>query len=475
MLMKTKKEPCGGNHRVPFELPQPVGAGCMVSPIVAELTGRSSTPSSPTSNRSASIGKHQVVLNGIDTLSITAGGVGVPSSWLIEQQVIWNQYHNEYEYGDDYMCIEMNNLWWELYPHGSNPYKFQLRNNEVGFVKVWNTEKWSSGVTGKQQVHITFYSKYLHQHTKETLVLSIKELLGCLFDNVNHIDIQVSRVDLHTDVTNGTNMLSYDEVSSSISRSKVRNHYFENDELILTERELEFLKPPCDNNKGGQKLILPVGIVEKLMKMYDNQVNVGVSQVIKKKELETAYFGKQGSDIWGKCYNKTKQVLTKNDDDTPLLWEENGWNGTDVIVRTEFSMRRSFLKQLDNGKYVSLDGLLNNVDKIWVYLTEKWLRLVEEVKENNTTWSKITNFWFVVQQSFKEVSNTIIRKKKYDGKVNQLWKQGIGCISQMIAIGMNTNDDVMFLKSTITAIKNTLSQQEFDGEYYNRRQHLGIA
>jgi hypothetical protein len=100
---------------------------------------------------------------------------------------------------------------------------------------------------------------------------------------------------------------------------------------------------------------------------------------------------------------------------------------------------------------------------------------VEEVKENNTTWSKITNFWMMVQQSFKEVSNTIIRKKKYDGKVNQLWKQGIGCISQMIAIGMNGNDDIMFLKSTILAVKNTLSQQEFDGEYYSRRQHLGIA
>jgi hypothetical protein len=25
------------------------------------------------------------------------------------------------------------------------------------------------------------------------------------------------------------------------------------------------------------------------------------------------------------------------------------------------------------------------------------------------------------------------------------------------------------------AVKNTLSQQEFDGEYYSRRQHLGIA
>jgi hypothetical protein len=45
----------------------------------------------------------------------------------------------------------------------------------------------------------------------------------------------------------------------------------------------------------------------------------------------------------------------------------------------------------------------------------------------------------------------------------------------MIAIGMNGNDDIMFLKSTIMAVKNTLSQQEFDGEYYSRRQHLGIA
>jgi hypothetical protein len=475
MIVTTKKNAPGLPPRDILDYHTPGASGIMVSPSVAAYGNQSSSSDIPRQAASLET-SHKVLLTGIDTLAITAGGKCIPSDWLREQQVIWSEYQDTYNFGDNYICILFDNLWWELYPHGSNPYKFQLRNNEVGFIKIWNCDKWESAINGKQQIHITFYSKFLHQHNRISLLAYVRNLLNCFFDTIDNVEILASRVDLHSDITNGSNMLTYEEVSSSISRSKVRNHYFDTDtdNVVLSLDELEVLSAPSHNNKGGQKLI-PEGIIDKLLQMYDNQQSYGVSQIIKKKELETAYFGKKNSDIWGKCYNKTKEIITKNDNDTPILWEQNGWDKKEVVVRVEFSMRRGFLKQLDDGNYVSLDKLLDHIDKIWVYLTENWLRLVEEVKDNNTTWSRITKFWGVVQSSYNEICNTIIRKKRYNGRIIQLWKQGIGCISQMIALGMSNNVDTMFLASTIQAVETTLSSQQDDGSYFLRRQLLGIA
>ena len=42
---------------------------------------------------------HTPLLSGLDTLTITAGGVVSPSNWLIEQQHIWSEYQKSYQYG----------------------------------------------------------------------------------------------------------------------------------------------------------------------------------------------------------------------------------------------------------------------------------------------------------------------------------------------------------------------------------------
>lgn len=103
------------------------------------------------------------------------------------------------------------------------------------------------------------------------------------------------------------------------------------------------------------------------------------------------------------------------------------------------------------------------------------MRLVEEVKENNSTWSKITSFWDLVTSSFSEVFNTVIRKKNYGGKITQLLAQGIGCFKQMISMGMNTNTDTVYMNSTIQAIGNLITTSYDCGDILERRKQLGIA
>jgi hypothetical protein len=422
--------------------------------------------------------KHQVVLTGIDTLHLTAGGNGTPTEWLYNQSVVWNEYQHSYECGEEYITIQLpDNNWWVLSPYGRKTYKYTLHNNEIGYIAIWNPEKWSSAVAGKQQILLHLNSKFLHQHKINELPQAVNSILSYFFTNVNDIEVLVSRGDLHTDITNGLNMLSYEEVSSSISRSKIRSQYWDVDndiQLNANEFDTLFGCPPDPYNKGGQKLI-DTTLLDKLKRIYETQLHYGATNTIKSKNLETAYYGTTKSDIWGKCYNKSKEVKKKCDTDTPLLWEQNGYNGNDTVVRIEFSMRRGFLKELNNGKYISLIGFINNTNVIWEYLTTKWLRLVEEVKDNNTTTSVITKFWQLVQLSFSKATEVVIRKKTYNGKIIQLWKQGIGCISQMVAIGMNTNFDTSFLYSTIQALQDTLQQHSEDGKLYDRRQRLGLA
>ena len=458
------------------------GKVSVVSPIVAPGGAHLNNPVNPhigtpggAAVETETTIDNRVVLTGIDTLAITAGGNVAPSSWLLDQQILWNEYQQSHEFGEDYITIEMDNKWWSVYPDRSFPYRFSLRNDEIGFIKIWNCEKWSSGANGKQQIHIHFYSKFLHSHSPQTIYKKINQILSNFFVETIDLSIQVSRIDLHTDITNGDKFLSQTELDNAICRAKIREQYYEDTELVLSDNEKELLfHTPPSNKKGGAKLI-PQSLLDKVKIMYDNQFTSGADNTIKKRELETAYFGKKKQGIlWGKVYNKTKEIRVKNDTDTPELWNQNGYNGYDCVVRVEFTIKRDLLKQLNGGMYVNLLSCLSNIDALWKYLTHEWLRLVECVKINNSTTSKITSFWNVVANSFDVPTKNVIRKKNYRGKITQLWAQGLGCIKQMISLGMDNNEDEYFVSATITALSNTLSGQYSMLEYKDRRKLLGV-
>ncbi len=247
-------------------------------------------------------------------------------------------------------------------------------------------------------------------------------------------------------------------------------NYFQN--FRKKERILDGVAPSLCN-QGEQKL--SDDLVGKLVEMYQSRSICGSDILIRKRELETCYFGKMKSDVYCRMYNKTKEVKSKKDTDFPLRWEDNGWNRKDEVIRVEFSLKRGFLKQLSNDEDVSLKKICCNVENIWRYLTERWIRMVEEVKVNNSKTSIVTEFWTIVQNSFSEVVTNIVRKRKFKGKITQLYLQGMGCISQMISMGMSDDNDVGYLNSTIDCINDLLRNQDKYGEYYRRRKALGLV
>ena len=59
--------------------------------------------------------ENKVVLTGIDTLVITAGGAIAPSKWLVEQQEIWSEYQNQFDYAtDELLSVEVNGAWYSI-------------------------------------------------------------------------------------------------------------------------------------------------------------------------------------------------------------------------------------------------------------------------------------------------------------------------------------------------------------------------
>jgi hypothetical protein len=295
---------------------------------------------------------------------------------------------------------------------------------------------------------------------------------------MNGVDIQVSRGDLFVDIM-CDRMLITEEVEASISRCKTTNRFYENG-VDFTEEEEELLSRVC--NKGEQKLNQSVlsqftpEFFNKIITLHQTQKSIGANRIVgNTNRLETAYWGNhKGGMVWGKIYDKTLSARKNNDTDIEDLWVANGWDRNKVVVRVEFSMRRGFIKELNEGKFVSLSGFIEGMNIIWDYFSTKWLRLVEEKKRNNIQLSVNTPFWDCVSNSFMETAVKVIRNKSFRGKINQLFKQATGCLTSMISYGMSGENDRMYMKCVIQAVDKVMNEAYEDSSILHRRRLLGL-
>ena len=425
-------------------------------------------------------GKHQTLLRGIDSLYLTAGGPQFPSDWLINQQQIWKEYQQQYDYSThQYLEVEVGGHWFQLYPVGELPYKYKLYNKQIGMIKIWNCDCWSSGVNGKQHIFLDLRAGFIHSFTPVDLQIWIENFYSTFFREMIGVDIQVSRGDLFVDIM-CDKMLDTADVEASISRCKTTNRFYDNG-VDFSEEEEDLLTRVY--NKGEHILnqsvlsdLFTPEFVNKIILLKETQQSIGANRIIgNTNRLETAYWGNhKGGLVWGKIYDKTLCVRKHNDTDIEDLWSANGWNKNKMVVRVEFSMRRGFIKELNEGKFVSLTGFIEGMDIMWDYLTTKWLRLVEVKKKNNLQLSVNTLFWESVSNSFTQTTFKVIRSKSFKGKINQLFKQATGCLTSMISYGMNGEQDKMYMNSVIEAVSKVINLSYDDNSIFHRRRLLGF-
>lgn len=469
--MKTNEKGAGATNTYSF-----LKSNRTLTPVVSSSLAQGSIKTLPVpEQRDSAFNGHRSILRGVDSFYLTAGGAQFPSSWLVEQQVIWNQYQQEYDYSlQQYLEVQIGNDWFELYPSGDLPYKYKLYNKQIGMIKVWNTDKWSGGVNSKQHIFLDFRSSYLHQFTREELKVVVKDWVRLFFADMQGVDILVSRGDIFTDITSDR-MLSLQEIEQSISRCKV-TQLLKDNIVGFTEEEKDLLDRVY--NKVEQKLTPEISaLLNKVSIMIDNQIAIGANRIIgNTNSVQTAYWGNHlGGHVWGKIYDKTLKVRVDCDTDTQELWKLNGWKPDQKVVRVEFSVRKKFLKELNGGAFVYFDKFLDNLEVLWEYFSTKWLRLVVEKKVNNIQTSINTPFWDCVVNSFDCGDIKVIRGKKFTGKIDQLFKQGIGCLTTMIGYGMGSNEDMVYLRSVIKSVDNVINQAYEDTSILHKRRKLGLS
>lgn len=177
------------------------------------------------------------------------------------------------------------------------------------------------------------------------------------------------------------------------------------------------------------------------------------------RQVESLYFGSRTTN---KClcriYNKTREVLEKRDKYWFFdIWDKAGLDITNVW-NIEFELHRDFLKEC---KIDSWDDLKNNINSLWYYLTNEWLRYVDLSTATRRENCKIQPLWHEVQKGYDylEFNGYIERAVQRLRDTSKYVPSAVGYLTSLSAlVGIDDVDDAIhYLKF---AMQNYLSKNK---------------
>ena len=117
------------------------------------------------------------------------------------------------------------------------------------------------------------------------------------------------------------------------------------------------------------------------------------------RRIATLDFGSHGSNISCQIYNKSAEIKAHKKDWFLPIWEANGYDPTLTVWRVEFRIKRKFLATFDLNEAFSVLGQL---ELLWKYCTEEWLRYVDLGASSDTNKSRLPSHpaWEVIQGAY---------------------------------------------------------------------------
>lgn len=92
-------------------------------------------------------------------------------------------------------------------------------------------------------------------------------------------------------------------------------------------------------------------------------------------------------------YDKTREIKTSRKQWLHEVWLDHGWDGVSKVTRIEFRYDRTCLREMGiDEPYAMLDRL----DELWAYSTQKWLRHTIPSGKNQSRWAT-SALWQAVQ------------------------------------------------------------------------------
>ena len=142
-----------------------------------------------------------------------------------------------------------------------------------------------------------------------------------------------------------------------------------------------------------------------------------------------------GGKLMCRIYDKPLEIRQKNN---VKEWFYDVWGIEDVppdhaVFRVEFQMRREVLKEIGVG---DAETFLLEMDKVWSYCSQKWLRFVErpDMKRDR---QKLLPWWSVVQRAWADQLHPVAPAERFKpcaAEETMLTRQILGCFTSLLAL-----------------------------------------
>lgn len=444
----------------------------------------------------------------VDSLHLRVSADAAPSEWLAAAYQKWRAHIEAFEIGDDPLVVELPGLGtFRLLP-SLRPYEFKLSNPMIADIRIWNPDKWHSAVEGLTgQIYLDFRSRFLQLIGLPGVHQFVHDLRELMFSGRVRLGVgkgafcRVARLDLAVDIQMAP--LTLADLSRTdggfIRRSKqsrVNNTLTDMSTGGIVSALLDrkkHLYPPKDN-KGGQTYTegaqrptqgptldggpwawpelgvaaraassaaraVAAAVREEVSTSGKARAAFGHSLVFGRSDLQTVNFGKFGSQLHARIYDKVAAVVAQDKFWVYDVWEAAGWSRENAaglpVWRTEFSVSGDFLKSLsvptEQGPTRvdarELEDALAYVNVIWRYCTHNWLRHVHHTEDSNpwrwpssSWWGLVEVAWLSgvdlkrVHQVKRKQGQRLRPKEEIDSKVEALRAQVQGVAASLQAL-----------------------------------------
>jgi hypothetical protein len=358
-------------------------------------------------------------------------------------------------------------------------------NSEIADIRIWNPEKWDKAIAGATgQFYISFRSKFLQFQGVEGVkgfVAALESLFCNDFDRETATGWhRVSRVDLAADLQTDRGY-QWEDLNRFVTRARQKDIYTESS--ILCEELKKLMPSPHLDNKGGDAYTLPAELHSKVLQALEREASEDgyISRVIQKKEVETIYFGRFGSPLYARLYDKLASLDKQHKGYMRDIWTDAGWDGESPVWRHEFSLSGDFLRaiaNLETGEIQDLrefELLLTAIPQIWQYLTNNWLRYtVIEADDSNPWRREVADSWAVLQMAFASATSIARRHPPRYPDDKQLTAQMLGVALTIAAKRGSSDTDEAAVHSLFSDLVNWVDKPEFYSLLKKRRQVLGV-
>jgi hypothetical protein len=363
------------------------------------------------------------VLNSVvDSLDVRVFRHSAPSQRLRRDAEVFSAVVADSEPGDPAQYVKLPGLGtFHIRPHGRAPYLFVLSNPQIADIRIWNPARWDGRACAQTgQFYISFRSVFLQRGG----LAAARRVVAALVDlyctpGPVHADAGlpfdlVARVDLAADTQEDRDML-WADLDRFVCRARKLDTW-----THLTPADLSrFLK--CDFQASALPMDIPAAMaLDMLLPAVARAVHLFTSTALNELETageadlsrvvsqnrapQTSYFGRFGSQLYARRYNKLGSLVVQNKLYMLDIWQQAGWDSDFPVWRTEFSLSGDFLRGFvvpeHDGDLRDLAQLESIIPALWEYLTGDWLRLTDPNEDTNRARWPTSPDWAVLQAAF---------------------------------------------------------------------------